>query len=333
MPVTTTKEAAHIMAGNDPRLTENASAKLARKRAEAQQAAGALNGYQRATPHISAAAEQDDAPLFVGKAPVAHLPEPPAFTRAAARRPVERPREPLLQWATGLTTKERQIYAGWFVEAGRDQDLDLAMHDASFRQITIKHGGGNLVTHWALPIASLFVICDGVQTMSEMHGADERYGIAFGWRQTDARQQSVLRCRVLVQELCTVGYTQPLLLSLKSTLTGDFLAALMRHYETLDSINPIRAASNKPPIAVPFYAVSIALGAGADVARGSGGQTREIAPMVEHGPRDQEYIKAHWCKKPWVEAIEAQADATIVWSRSESVRIAAGDESQEGGWE
>ena len=38
MPVTTTKDAAHIMAGNDPRIEENASAKLARKRAEAQRA-------------------------------------------------------------------------------------------------------------------------------------------------------------------------------------------------------------------------------------------------------------------------------------------------------
>lgn len=51
MPVTTTKEAAHIMAGNDPRLTENASAKLARKQAEATRAAAALNAPQ-------------DAPLF-----------------------------------------------------------------------------------------------------------------------------------------------------------------------------------------------------------------------------------------------------------------------------
>jgi CTP:molybdopterin cytidylyltransferase MocA len=70
MPVTTTKAAAHIMAGNDPQLTENASAKLARKRMEAQRAAEALHGYDRATPLISAAdAEQDAAPLFPGSEP------------------------------------------------------------------------------------------------------------------------------------------------------------------------------------------------------------------------------------------------------------------------
>ena len=159
------------------------------------------------------------------------------------------------------------------------------------------------------------------------------HGIAFGWRTLEGgRQQSVLRCRVLIQELCAVGYTQPLLLSVKSTLTGDLLGCFIRHYETLDSINPIRAAAGKGPIAVPFYAVSIALGAGHEVARGSGGQTKEIAPMVELGTRDRDYIASHWCKRAWVEAIESQVDEAIAWSRSQSVQIAAGD-AQEGGWE
>lgn len=77
--VTTTKAAAHIMAGNDPQIAEKASAKLARKREEAQRAATALNGYHRDTPYITAeSAEQDASPLLVGKAPLADVPDPPA---------------------------------------------------------------------------------------------------------------------------------------------------------------------------------------------------------------------------------------------------------------
>jgi hypothetical protein len=301
---------------------------------EAGRAVASNRRYTRDLPPISAetaAADVDQLfPEKVGKAPMEQLPDPPAFTRPAARRPIERPREPLLQWATGLTTKDRQIYAGWLVEVGKDFDLDAAMEQAKIGRVTIKHGSGNLVTHWALETASLFIVCDGVQSIAEMASTQERFGIAFGWRRTeDGRQQSVLRCRVLIQELCAVGYCQPLLLSLKSTLTGDFLSALIKHYETLDSINPIRKASGKPEIAVPFYAVSIALGAGAEVARGSGGQTREIAPMVEVGPRDKAYIASHWCKRPWVEAIEGLADETILWSRAQSVKIASGEESRE----
>ena len=54
MPVATTTPAgrAVVMMGDDPRLTENASAKLKSKQAEARRAAAALN------------APQDDAPLF-----------------------------------------------------------------------------------------------------------------------------------------------------------------------------------------------------------------------------------------------------------------------------
>lgn len=260
----------------------------------------------------------------LGKAPLETAPEPPAFTRAAARRPVDRPREPLLQWATGLQTKDKRLYAGWLVEAGQSEALDDAMGLANFAPVAIKHGAGNVVTHWAMPACSLFVVCDGVQSITEMRDTPDRYGIAFGWRNQDGRPQSVLRARVFVQELCAVGYCEPLLLSVKSTLTGDLLLCFIRHYQVLDSINPIRKAAGKPPINVPFYAVALRLGAGDEVQRGSG-QTKEITPMVEVGERDREYVLAHWCKKEWVAVIESQVDETILWSRAQSLRIAAGD--------
>lgn len=274
--------------------------------------------------------------------PIAGQPYPPTedlpadlpdvrFSRGAARRPVQTLADPLLQWATGLATTDRQIYAGWMTEAGKHEDLDLAMNDAGLRQVKIKHGSGNIVSHWALEIASLFVVCDGVQAMSEMRDSTERFGIAFGWRVTDdGRKQSVLRCRVFVQELCAVGYLQPLLLSVKSTLTGDLLGCLMRHYTALDMINPLREADGKPPINVPFYAVSIALGPGAEVQRGNG-QTKTIVPMVDVPSWDKDYLRNHWCKRAWVEAIERIADDTIAWSVRESATIASGEAKEE--WE
>jgi hypothetical protein len=67
MPVTTTKPAAHIMAGSDPRLEENANAKLARKRAEAQRASAALHDAPDTTTPL------------IGRAPLETLPDPPLF--------------------------------------------------------------------------------------------------------------------------------------------------------------------------------------------------------------------------------------------------------------
>src|ERR671933_250886 len=78
------------------------------------------------------------------------------FTRGPARRPAPRVADPLLQWATGLQTKERRIYAGWLAEAGRIEALDEAMEQAGFSQVTIKHGSGNMVTPWAVEPANQF---------------------------------------------------------------------------------------------------------------------------------------------------------------------------------
>lgn len=272
------------------------------------------------------------APPALEPAPVA---DDPPFTRGPARRPAPRVSDPLLQWSTGLTTKERQIYAGWLIEAGKLPELDDAMAAANFSQVTIKHGSGNLVTHWAIEIADVFVIAEGVQSIGEMKHTDDRYGIAFGWRTLEGgRQQSVLRFRGFLRELLQVGFHEPLLITAKSTLTGDLIAALTRQYEVLDAVDAFRTLDKKPPLGPPLYACSIPLGPGQEVARGSGGQTKAITPMVARipAPITKEYLRAHWIKREWLALIEdgrggpPLIDQTIAWSRAASKQIAAGDE-------
>lgn len=260
-----------------------------------------------------------------------------SFTRGPARRPMPRVVDPLLQWATGLTTKERRIYAGWLVEAGKLEALDIAMNDAGYKQVTIKHGSGNMVHHWAIETANLFVVAEGVQSIGEMKHTGDRYGIAFGWRVLDTgRQQSQLRCRVLLRELLAVGYDQPLLLTVKSTLTGDLITALTRQYEVLDAIDAFRTQDKKLALQPPFYACSLPLGPGAEVARGSGGQTKEITPPIANipNPITKEYVRAHWITRDWAALIEGMLDDTIRWSISTSALIGAGvdeDRPQEDG--
>jgi hypothetical protein len=241
--------------------------------------------------------------------------------------------DPLLQWATGLQTKERRIYAGWLAEAGRLDALDEAMAQAGFSKVTIKHGSGNMVTHWAVETANLFVVAEGVQSIGEMKHTDERYGIAFGWRTLEGgRQQSVLRFRGFLQELLGVGFAEPLLITVKSTLTGDLIAALTRQYEVLDAVDAFRHADKKPPLGPPFYACSIPLGPGQEVARGSGGQTKEITPPIAHIPTPitKEYVRAHWIKRDWAQLIEGMLDDTIRWSVTTSQLIGMGEEQAAG---
>lgn len=247
------------------------------------------------------------------------------FSRGPARRPAPVIEGPTLQWATGLPTVNRQLYAGWLIEAGILDDLDGALKSAGFPQISIKHGNGNIVTHTAVETANVFVLADGVQSLAEMKHTHERYGVAFGWRTLDSgRQQSVLKMRVLLRELLMVGYTDPITLTVKSTLTGDVITALTRHCEVLDAIDAFRALDKKPAIKPPFYACSLPLGPGAEVARGSGGQTKEITPPEAKIPMPitKEYIAAHWIKRDWIGCVEPLIDATIAWSVDESQRIA-----------
>lgn len=255
------------------------------------------------------------------------------FARGPARRPLPRVADPLLQWATGLHTAERRIYVGWLTEAGRNPVLDAAMEQAGFATVTIKHGSGNVVTHWAVDTATMFVVAEGVQTISEMQHSSERYGIAFGWGRhpTTGRQQSQIRFRALLRELLEVGYDEPLLVTAKGTLTGDIITALMQQYTVLDAVDALRATAGKPPLTPPFYACSIPLGPGQEVARGST-QTKEITPpiAVVPTPVSRDYIAAHWIKRPWVARIEAMLDQTIAWSVNASAQIAAGEDQANG---
>ena len=68
-----------VMMGNDPQLRENASAKLARKQAEARAAADALNGRRA-----------DVTTPLIGAVPLATIPEPPHAPAPKAEKTARR---------------------------------------------------------------------------------------------------------------------------------------------------------------------------------------------------------------------------------------------------
>ena len=252
------------------------------------------------------------------------------FSRGPARRPAPVVVDPVIQWASGLPTVDRRFYAGWLIEYNRYADLDIAMTATEFETITIKHGSGNRVTYWAIPLGRFFVICDGVQTIAEMKHTPDRLGIAFGWRTTaEGRPQSQLRARVFLRELLEVGYFEPLTLTIKSTQTGNLINALMRQYTVLKYVDHTRHAKGLPMIAPPFYAASIPLGPGVEVARGTT-QTKEITPPAAQVPDqlDPDYIKANWIRPSWVSTIESLVEPTIRWSVHTSKLIGQGVDEQ-----
>lgn len=258
----------------------------------------------------------------------ASLPPPSAdglsFAYGPAHRPVQANTDPLMQWAAGLATAARGIYTGWLIAKEQSAELDLAMTRAGYEPIDIKHTNG-IVTHWSVGEADCFVIAQDVQSMVEMRATTDRYGIAYAWRTLeDGRRQSKLAMRVLLRSLLEVGYRDPLLVTVKSTLTSDLLAALTRQYDVLDAAEQLKGQQ------YPYYAFSLPLAPAADfVRRGNGGQQKEIVPMVAAVPEpiDAAYLKAHWIgKQPWVRRCEELLPATLAWSIDYSERIAAGEQ-------
>jgi hypothetical protein len=262
------------------------------------------------------------------------------FTRGPARRPAPVVRDPLLQWANGLPTKDRKIYSGWLCETNRDEELDAAMKKAGYEQVTVKHGSGNLVTHWGIAIANLFVIAEGLQSIPEMGQTEQRYGVAFGWRQLETRRQSQLRFRAFLHDLLQVGYLEPLIVTMSGTITGDMLKALNEQFRVIDAIESFRKANGKPKADTPFYVCSIPVQAGQETVRArrqpagkpvaAQSEGREIAPPIARVPDTvtQQYIEAHWCKRAWIPLIEDRLDDTIAWSIATSRMIGQGLEEK-----
>lgn len=247
------------------------------------------------------------------------------FQRGPARRPDTADALPVLQWATGLTTTQREIYAGWLIETGKHEALDAAMTVAGFVTVAIKHSGGNVVSHWRVETANIFVAADGVQSLAEMKADPTRYGVAFWWGTTeDGRARSQLRAQVFLRDLLNVGYTEPVLLSVKSTLTGDILNALGRIYDLLDAVDALRTTQGKPPLQPPFYAVSLPIGAGEEVQRGAT-QKKGITPPVAVLPEtlDREWLSDHYILREWVPVLEAATERAVAWSTR---RSAEGDD-------
>ena len=253
----------------------------------------------------------------------------PEFTRSA-RPPQITIDDPYLSWATGLPTTDKRIYVGWMLEAGKHAELDASMSAAGFAQVTIKHGSGNVVTHWAVETANAFVIADGVQSPQECKRSEDRFGIAYGWHvMDDGRSQSKIKLRVLLRELLLVDCYEVLTISVKSTMSQDMIDALLVQYAVLNAVDQYRADDGKPALNPPFYACCIPLGAGAASVRGSGASTREIVPPAAliPNPITKEYIRANWIKRDWTRYIDSIIEDTIRWSVEESRRIVAGSDA------
>jgi hypothetical protein len=181
-----------------------------------------------------------------------------------------------ITWFTG-NNKARSIdgkplpdIAGWAIEqpdldeTGLPEDFDLCdamellCQQGKAAPVIVLHqddsGKPRPVRYWSLPVASLFVVCEGIPSKFDMRNDVElRWGVAYGWPEG---QSSSLHCYVYIKELMDAGYYCGFFVHMSSYLTDRMLACLYSHVRVLDAADAQRAKTGDVE-PVPFYAYAL----------------------------------------------------------------------------
>lgn len=150
-----------------------------------------------------------------------------------------------LQWANGKTiarapgsNDDFTSFVGFYIQIGKDANLDEALATARMAQVEIEHqreNGSQIVTHWNLgktidllpitsgPVASS-VSASTLTAATETAAA----GIGLRWGRGEG-DRSQLSIRSFVRPIWEVGYNLPVQLATSSRMTDHLLAALLDH--------------------------------------------------------------------------------------------------------
>lgn len=233
----------------------------------------------------------------------------------------------------------RNTFSGFLIPIDQDSALDDILEAVGHSQLEIKHQKGTQ-RHWAFDKMDAFVLALGIPESSQP--ASKREGAAYGWAKIkdqngSERNQSRIMFRMFPRVLLEVGYELPVLFGVKSTSTRDVQEVMKDHFRVLNAA-ALEAKENKKPVSnLPFYAFSMEFGpANKTVSRGTAASS-DVVPIVSFVPKaiDREYLKVHHIKRSvpgLVDLVESYMEETIQWSRTTSMKIAAGtvDDGTEG---
>jgi len=201
-------------------------------------------------------------------------------------------------------------------------------------------GGPRRVSSWALPVASLFVICQGIPSKSEMsRDPQSRWGVAYGWNPATNRSELSFQC--FMKELWEAGYAGVFMAKFSGMVTDRMLTTLKAQEYVLDFADRLRAkAGEDRPVAYYAYALPIACSQ-RTLTAGREGQSTEVyypVPLIPRlSQRDAEpglaYLENVAITEEQAALLEAdnRVERTVQWSVEKSRRIAGGvsDEAAE----
>ena len=187
------------------------------------------------------------------------------------------------------------------------------------------------VPSWKLSIASLFVVCEGVPSKSEMGGdARCRWGVAYGWDPNGNRSR--LRFHCFVKELMDAGYDGVFKVSLSGLITDRAIKALKAQDDVLKFVDTLRGEP------LPYYAYAIPLGCSIKTMTAGSEKTSEVyypIPLVPGLSRKNAEATIAYLDNVAISARQVsilenngRVDQCIEWSVKESARILAGKDDE-----
>lgn len=196
------------------------------------------------------------------------------------------------------------------------------------------------VPSWHLPLASLFVVCEGVPSKKEMlDDPKERWGVAYsGWK--DGAKSS-LTFYVFVKELLDAGYTGAFHCQFSSFLSDPALKVLRSHQDyTLKFADALRQDHGiSEPLAYYSYALPVRCSTSTISARNKDGLGKELYYPVPDVPmlssrtvvRQSEALAylasvAITDEQALILEADGRVERVVEWSANRSQRLIAGEE-------
>lgn len=232
-------------------------------------------------------------------------------------KPSEQPdKRPVASWSSGkeLVGTDR-MFRGWFLDVGLDDQLDEACTAVGWDTGAMQHMDGETRVHWLIPSPTpLFVLIEGVPftSMRALVKSDVSYsGLKAHWPQGG---RSVLAFQALHPDLLGANYLEPIPFSVKSTMTDDLLAALLRHNAVLDACEAAATARGKPRT-FEFWEVALPLTAGSKVQRGKDLQS-PVSPIVAAHPQqpDLPYLRSLLAPKIVADIVASDWSRITTWA-------------------
>ncbi len=282
----------------------------------------------------------------IGEHLALHLDHNIDFATTGAMTPEPETSQHLLSWLKGLNAtksaagKALPNYRGWAIQwPEADDNGDLSIDDESLKlalealcepdehgvargaEIVVQHRGDEasngkprIVRYCALKQASLYVICRGIPSNSQMRNVETRWGVAVGWKDG----KSIVQFQVFIKELMDEGYFLPFFCSFRGTITDFVLNALRTQYKVLKVANELRSRYKPDLPALPFYAYDLPLVV-SEAPRSVGKvQSQSIYVPVPTMPStiDVAYLRDHYAAQGTLEVIEDddRVAHTVAWS-------------------